>query len=66
MPPSNGHHEGDPAPHVVALTPDARGAVEAIVGRGGGGAGGFTMGGVAPEQMLARGHLLSFLSSVRP
>jgi len=64
--PVNGRHEGDPAPHVTALTPDARSVVEAVVGRNGGGSGGLTMsGGVSPDQMMSRGHLLHFLSSVR-
>lgn len=65
--PTSGRHEGDPALHVVAMSPDARAAVEAAVGRSGGGpAGGMQMSGATPEQMMGRGHLLSFLSSVRP
>jgi hypothetical protein len=63
--PTNGRQEGDPALHVVAMSPDARAAVEASVGRSGGGpGGGLQMSGVSPEQMMGRGHLLSFLSSV--
>jgi hypothetical protein len=65
MPPPDGRNDGEPALHVTAMTPDARSAVEAIVGRNGGGSGGLAMGGIGPELMMSRGHLLSFLSSVR-
>jgi hypothetical protein len=64
--PVNGRHDGDPAPHLTVMTPDARSVVEAIVGRSGGGTGNVSMGGgVTPDQMMSRGHLLHFLSSVR-
>jgi hypothetical protein len=66
MPPNNGRHEGDPADHVVALSPDARAAVEATIGRNGGGPGGMPMAGATPDQMMSRSQLLNFLSSVRP
>jgi hypothetical protein len=65
LPPSNGRHEGDPAAHVTAMSTDARAAVEATVGRSGGGPGGMPMSGVTPDQMMSRGQLLDFLSSVR-
>jgi hypothetical protein len=63
----NGRHEGDPASHVVAMSPDARAAVENTIGRAGGGQGGGgpqQMPGTQ-EQILGRGHLLHFLSTVR-
>jgi hypothetical protein len=65
MPVNGGRHEGDPAAHVTAMTPDARAAVEATVGRSGGGPGGMATSGVTPDQMMSRGQLLNFLSSVR-
>jgi hypothetical protein len=65
--PTNGRSDnGDPSAHVVALTPDARAAVEATVGRSGGGPTGMQMAGLTPDQMMGRGQLLNFLSSVRP
>ena len=65
LPPSNGRHDGDPALHVTAMSPDARAAVEATIGRSGGGPGGMPMPGATPDQMMSRGQLLNFLSSVR-
>lgn len=56
---------GDPAPHVVAMSPDARAAVEMTVGRAGGGQGSLQMSGASQEQIMGRGHLLQFLSTVR-
>jgi hypothetical protein len=35
------------------------------VGRSGGGPGGMATSGVTPDQMMSRGQLLNFLSSVR-
>lgn len=66
--PSNGHHQhqGDMAPHVGAMSDAARAAVEATIGRSGGGQGGMQMAGASPEQMMSRDQLLHFLSSVRP
>jgi Domain of unknown function (DUF4388) len=61
----NGRHEGDPAPHVVAMSPDARTAVESTIGRAGGGQGGAMQMPGTQEQILGRGHLLHFLSTVR-
>lgn len=59
------HHEGDPAPHVVAMSPDARQAVEAAIGRSGGGPGGMPMAGASQEQILSRGQLFHYLTSIR-
>jgi hypothetical protein len=61
----NGRHEGDAAPHVVAMSPDARAAVESTVGRSGGGQGGPLQIHGTQEQILGRGHLLHFLATVR-
>jgi hypothetical protein len=58
-------HEGDIAPHLVAMTPEARQAVEAAVGRSGGGPGGMPMAGATQEQILSRGQLFHYLSSIR-
>jgi hypothetical protein len=64
--PSNGRHDsGDTAPHVGAMSPEARAAVESTIGRSGGGPGGMPMAGATQEQVLSRGQLLKFLSSVR-
>jgi hypothetical protein len=57
--------QGDPAPHVVAMSPEARAAVEMTVGRSGGGQGPLQMAGAPQEQIMGRGHLLQFLSTVR-
>jgi Domain of unknown function (DUF4388) len=56
---------GDPAPHVVAMSPEARAAVEMTVGRAGGGQGPLQMAGATQEQIMGRGQLLQFLSTVR-
>jgi hypothetical protein len=61
----NGRQEGDPAPHVVAMSPEARNAVESTIGRAGGGQGGSLQAPGTQEQILGRGHLLHFLSTVR-
>lgn len=53
------------AVHVTAMTPEARAAVEATLGRAGGGPGGMPGAGVSPEQIHTRSQLLSFLSTVR-
>jgi hypothetical protein len=58
-------HEGDPAQHVVAMSPEARAAVEATVGRGGGGPAGMPMAGATQEQVLSRGQLFHYLTSIR-
>ena len=57
-------HEGDPAVHVVAMSDPARAAVEATVGRAGGGPGGMPMPGATQEQILSRGQLFRYLTSV--
>lgn len=57
--------DGDPAPHVVVMSPDARMAVEATVGPAGGGPGVVPAAGATPEEVQQRGTLLGFLSSVR-
>jgi hypothetical protein len=69
MPPrplANGRSDGgDTAAHVQAMSTEARAAVEATVGRSGGGYGGLAMSGASQEQLLNRGQLLRFLSTVR-
>jgi hypothetical protein len=50
------------APHVAAMSPEARAAVQGTVGNGGGSAGAVGPG----EDLAQRGQLISFLSSVRP
>jgi hypothetical protein len=62
-PPPQNH--GDPALHVVAMSDAARAAVEATVGRAGGGPSGMPMAGASQEQMLSRGQLFRYLASVR-
>jgi hypothetical protein len=57
-------HEGDPAAHLVAMSPDARVAVEATLGRSGGGSG-MPMAGATQEQVLSRGQLFHYLTSIR-
>jgi hypothetical protein len=54
---------GEPAPHLAAMSPEARAAVEAAVGPTGGsaGPGGRTTG----DEVAQRGRLINFLSSVR-
>jgi hypothetical protein len=61
-PPRSGA-EGERAPHLAAMSPEARAAVEAAVGPTGGssGPGGRTTG----DEVAQRGRLISFLSSVR-
>jgi uncharacterized protein DUF4388 len=70
MPPSRPipnvvRNDGETAAHVQAMSSEARAAVEATVGRAGGGNGGLAMAGVPQEQLLNRGQLLRFLSTVR-
>ena len=50
------------APHVAAMSPEARAAVQGSVGNAGGANGGPAVGDDLPD----RGQLLNFLSSVRP
>jgi hypothetical protein len=50
------------APHVAAMSPEARAAVQGTVGNTGGASGGFGPG----DDLASRGQLLNFLSSVRP
>jgi hypothetical protein len=51
------------APHVAAMSPEARAAVQATVGNNGGSAGGSRL---APgDDAAQRGRLISFLSTVR-
>ena len=57
-------HDGDPAAHVVAMSDAARVAVEATVGRAGGGPGGMPLAGATQEQVLSRGQLFRYLTSV--
>jgi hypothetical protein len=57
--------DGDTAPHVAALSPEARNAVEATIGRSGGGPGGMPLAGADPVQAQSRTQLMHFLSSVR-
>jgi hypothetical protein len=52
--------DGEAAYHVAAMSPDARAAVEATIGKAGGGV--MVM---APEQAHTRGQLLGFLATVR-
>jgi Domain of unknown function (DUF4388) len=61
-PPRSGA-EGELAPHLAAMSPEARAAVEAAVGPTGGssGPGGRSTG----DEVAQRGRLISFLSSVR-
>ena len=51
------------APHVVAMSPEARSAVQATVGNAGGSAG--RAGASQGEDIAQRGRLISFLSTVR-
>lgn len=57
--------EGDTAPHVAVLSPEARMAVESTIGPAGGGSGVVPAAGATPEEAQQRGALLGFLSSVR-
>jgi Domain of unknown function (DUF4388) len=54
---------GEVAPHVAAMSPEARSAVQATVGNNGGSTGGRGPG--QGEDIAQRGRLISFLSSVR-
>jgi hypothetical protein len=54
--------DGEIAPHVAAMSPDARAAVQATVGNNGGGA---TGRGLQADDIAQRGRLISFLSTVR-
>lgn len=53
---------GKVAPHVAAMSPEARAAVQGTVGNHGGTNGGPAVG----EDLADRGQLINFLSSVRP
>jgi Domain of unknown function (DUF4388) len=55
--------EGEVAAHLVAMSPEARAAVQATVGNTGGLTGG--RGGGQGDDVVQRGRLISFLSSVR-
>jgi hypothetical protein len=54
--------DGDPAPHVTAMSSEARAAVEATVGPGGGTQG---RGPIPGDDVAQRGRLIDFLSSIR-
>ncbi|HET9610748.1 MAG TPA: DUF4388 domain-containing protein [Acidimicrobiales bacterium] len=54
--------DGEIAPHVAAMSPDARAAVQSTVGNNGGGA---TGRGLQADDIAQRGRLISFLSTVR-
>ena len=58
-PPRN---DGEIAPHVAAMSPEARSAVQSTVGNSGGSTG---RGGSQGEDIAQRGRLISFLSTVR-
>jgi hypothetical protein len=55
--------DGEIAPHVAAMSPEARSAVQSTVGNAGGSSG--ARGGSQGEEIAQRGRLISFLSSVR-
>lgn len=61
-PPAAPLDPGKVAPHVAAMSPEARAAVQGTVGNHGGTNGGPAIG----EDLADRGQLLNFLSSVRP
>jgi hypothetical protein len=61
-PPAAPLDPGKVAPHVAAMSPEARAAVQGTVGNHGGTNGGPAVG----EDLADRGQLLNFLSSVRP
>lgn len=61
-PPANGPGSGEVAPHVAAMSPEAREAVQAAVGNSGGSTGARLPQG---EDLAQRGRLISFLSTVR-
>ena len=58
-----GPSDGEVAPHVAAMSPEARSAVQATVGNAGGSAG--ARGASQGEDIAQRGRLISFLSTVR-
>jgi Domain of unknown function (DUF4388) len=61
--PPVGPDSNEIAPHVAAMSPEARAAVQATVGNSGGSAGGSRL---APgDDAAQRGRLISFLSTVR-
>ncbi len=62
VPPAAPADPGKVAPHVAAMSPEARVAVQNTVGNHGGTNGGPAIG----EDLADRGQLLNFLSSVRP
>ncbi len=63
MPPSRpARSNGEIAPHVAAMSPEARSAVQATVGNDGGSSG---RGSSQGEDIAQRGRLISFLSTVR-
>ncbi len=55
--------DGEIAPHVAAMSPEARAAVQSTLGNAGGSTGG--RGGSQGEDIAQRGRLISFLSTVR-
>lgn len=55
--------DGDIAPHVTAMSSEARAAVEATVGPAGGTQGG--RGSMPGDDLAQRGRLIDFLSSIR-
>jgi Domain of unknown function (DUF4388) len=58
-----GPSDGEVAPHVAAMSPEARSAVQATAGNAGGSTG--ARGGSQGEDIAQRGRLISFLSTVR-
>lgn len=63
MPPSRpARSDGEIAPHVAAMSPEARSAVQSTVGNDGGSSG---RGASQGEDIAQRGRLISFLSTVR-
>jgi hypothetical protein len=63
VPPAPVPSDGEIAPHVAAMSPEARSAVQSTVGNAGGSGG--ARGGSQGEDIAQRGRLISFLSSVR-
>jgi hypothetical protein len=55
--------EGELAPHLAAMSPEARAAVQATVGSAGGSAG--VRSPSTGDDVAQRGRLINFLSSVR-
>ncbi len=55
--------DGEVVPHVAAMSPEARNAVQSTVGNAGGSTG--ARGAAQGEDVAQRGRLISFLSSVR-